>query len=94
VITPRDYRTKKLFNQPKYKGCVFKVQLVISLTGMWYVSLATSSYFSLSAGEIVLATFPNYGVDHDSKIWRKSLEQALTSLGLPTLLILAARIAQ
>ena len=46
VLTPRDYRTKKLLNQPKYKGCVFKVQLVISLTGMWYVSLDTSSYFS------------------------------------------------
>jgi len=36
VLTPRKYSVKKLLNQPKYKACVFKVQLVISLKGVWH----------------------------------------------------------
>ena len=56
ILTPRKYRVKKLVNAPKYKACVLKVQLVVSLTG-----------------EIVFASFPHLGVDHDSTIWRTSL---------------------
>ena len=79
VLTPRDYKIKKLLNQPKYKSCVFKVQLVISLKGRCPQSckqhLSSSPFVCI--GEIIFASFPHLGVDHDSKIWRTSLAQGL-----------------